>query len=184
MSQTTSRTFKTKKPGEKSRHSREDQSAWLGIVDRALRCGGKVVVTIFKVTSDTVADLNQILKEHHVALRITADSDPNATEYFFATLSGATFGAATGGAAAAAFWATLKTYKAVGVVDFVVPGLGSFLIIPAAIGAVFGAVMSLSVTYYGVRIRFVTLNEATAGKPVAGREASKALVLEFAPVAA
>jgi hypothetical protein len=53
------------------------------------------------------------------------------------------------------------------------------LVIPAVIGAAFGAVTGLSATYYGVRIRFVNLNEATAGKP----GASRAVVLEFAPAA-
>lgn len=183
----TSHAFEIEEPDEEPvRYPREDQSLFLGAVDYTVRRGRRLIVTIAKTASETIDDLNKIFKKHNVAVKITADSDPRAIDYFFSALGGATFGAGIGAAASAGFWAAVKTYKVAVGADLAVPGLGQAIGIPAAIGAAFGAAVGLSTTYYGLRIRFEAIN-GVAPKPGSGNteQASKdeeALALHLAPM--
>lgn len=171
-----SHAFEIEEPGEEPvRYPRGDQSLFLGAVDYTVRRGGRLVVTIAKTASETIEDLNKIFKKHNVAVKITADSDPRATDFFFSALGGATFGAGIGAAASASLWAAAKTYKIAVGADLAVPGLGQAIAIPAAIGAAFGAAVSLSITYYGLRIRFEAINDAS-------RKNEQGLALDLAPM--
>jgi hypothetical protein len=177
--------FEIAEPGKhRVSYSRGDQSRFLTNVEYAVQAGGRFVVTIAKTAADTVDGLNTIFRKYNVAIRITADSDPRAVDYFFGAFTGATFGAGVGAGAAGAVWAALKAYKTSVGVDLFVPGLGQAIGIPAAIGAGVGAAISLSTTYYGLRIRFERLDLGSEPSGAPGPDnasAPDALAIDVAP---
>lgn len=186
MNLTASPFFEIQQTGmNRVKFSRHERGPFVWAVDYALRSGGKFSVSISRAVADAIPEINKAFKKHNVAVQITADSDPRAVDYFFSALGGATFGAVGGSTAGAAIWATAKAYKAAGAIDVVIPGLGLCLAIPAAVGAVIGAAAGASSTYYGLRIRFVQIDQPSpATQTVAGSEnedGAEALALDLVP---
>jgi hypothetical protein len=146
-----------------------EEARFIGGVDYALRAGEQFVLSISKAMSRSVVAINEVFKQHNIAVEIIADSDPRAIDYFFSALGGTTFGAVGGASVGTALWLALKSYKATAAADFFVPGLGPCIAVPAGILACLGAAVGSCATHWGLRIRFVRTALAVEVVPALGR---------------